>query len=55
MGTHHRSLDENGIRYLLFAKLLTYSQNNLPENLRVHSLMSKDICWGFFSESQVMK
>ncbi|KAJ3413506.1 regulator of (H+)-ATPase in vacuolar membrane [Chytridiales sp. JEL 0842] len=47
-----RALDENGVRYVLFARLFVFSQSSFPPELKPVSLQSRDITWGFYSESQ---
>ncbi|KAJ3055772.1 regulator of (H+)-ATPase in vacuolar membrane [Rhizophlyctis rosea] len=48
-----RSLDENGVRYLIFLRMFVFSQKTFPSQLRSEGLTSRDTAWGFFSESQV--
>ncbi|KAJ3091060.1 regulator of (H+)-ATPase in vacuolar membrane [Quaeritorhiza haematococci] len=48
-----RSLDENGVRYLLFMKLYQFALKTFPPHLRTSlGLSSRDIAWGYYSESQ---
>ncbi|RKO89844.1 RAVE protein 1 C terminal-domain-containing protein [Blyttiomyces helicus] len=47
-----RSLDENGVRYVLFMRLFLFSLKSFPPHLRQSKLTTRDIAWAFFSESQ---
>ncbi|KAI8818763.1 RAVE protein 1 C terminal-domain-containing protein [Fimicolochytrium jonesii] len=47
-----RSMDENGVRYMLFMRLFMFSQTSLPSQSKRTALTSRDIVWAFFSESQ---
>ncbi|KAJ3017210.1 regulator of (H+)-ATPase in vacuolar membrane [Thoreauomyces humboldtii] len=49
-----RSLDENGVRYVLFMRLFLFSQKSFPSMMKPVSLTSRDFAWGFFSDSQDM-
>ncbi|KAI8913148.1 RAVE protein 1 C terminal-domain-containing protein [Powellomyces hirtus] len=47
-----RSLDENGVRYVLFMRLFMFSQKSFPPQMKPMNLTSRDIAWGFFTDSQ---
>ncbi|KAI9089649.1 RAVE protein 1 C terminal-domain-containing protein [Phlyctochytrium arcticum] len=47
-----RSLDENGIRYVLFTRLFLFARKTFPAQDKPESLTSRDSAWAFFSESQ---
>ncbi|TPX65121.1 hypothetical protein SpCBS45565_g05402 [Spizellomyces sp. 'palustris'] len=47
-----RSLDENGVRYVLALRLFLFSQKSFPSHLKPNGLMSRDITWAYFSDSQ---
>ncbi|KAI8586289.1 RAVE protein 1 C terminal-domain-containing protein [Geranomyces variabilis] len=46
-----RSLDENGVRYILFVRLFLFSQRSFPPSMKAAGLTSRDIAWGFFTDS----
>ncbi|KAJ3174760.1 regulator of (H+)-ATPase in vacuolar membrane [Geranomyces variabilis] len=46
-----RSLDENGVRYILFVRLFLFSQRSFPASMKAAGLTSRDIAWGFFTDS----
>ncbi|KAJ3285428.1 regulator of (H+)-ATPase in vacuolar membrane, partial [Borealophlyctis nickersoniae] len=47
-----RSLDENGVRFVLFMRMFLFSQKAFPKVFKTESLTSRDIAWAFYSESQ---
>ena len=47
-----RSLDENGVRYLLSMKMYLYAMKSLPAQLRTSEVTSRDIVWAYHSESE---
>jgi len=52
-GEHQkRSLDENGLRYLLFMRRHNYLNRALPPTLRMTGLSYRDVVWALHSESQ---
>ncbi|KAJ3161107.1 regulator of (H+)-ATPase in vacuolar membrane [Geranomyces michiganensis] len=46
-----RSLDENGVRYILFVRLFLFSQRSFPPSMKATGLTSRDIAWAFFTDS----
>ncbi|KAI9006205.1 RAVE protein 1 C terminal-domain-containing protein [Gaertneriomyces semiglobifer] len=49
-----RSLDENGVRYLLFLRFFLFSQKSFPPPLRPKEVTTRDIAWAYYSDSQDM-
>ncbi|KAJ3321653.1 regulator of (H+)-ATPase in vacuolar membrane, partial [Gonapodya sp. JEL0774] len=47
-----RTLDANGVRYVLFLRLFLYSSKALPPQYRPLELQSREIAWAFYSDSQ---
>ena len=50
MEKQKRSLDENGVRYLISMRMYVYSSKAL--GYMPKALESRDICWAYYSESQ---
>ncbi|KAJ3225333.1 regulator of (H+)-ATPase in vacuolar membrane [Clydaea vesicula] len=46
-----RSLDENGVRYLLAMRIYMFSVRSFP-TMKVAELQTRDIAWAFYSDSQ---
>lgn len=47
------SIDENGLRFLMFVRSFNYLSYILPPNQRPTMLSYRDIVWAYHSESQV--
>ncbi|KAF9916958.1 regulator of (H+)-ATPase in vacuolar membrane [Lobosporangium transversale] len=48
----HHSVDDNGLRFLIFVRRFNYLSYTLPPNQRLTMLNYRDIVWAFHSESQ---
>ena len=46
-----RSLDENGVRYLLAVRMLSFTSRSLPKTIST-DFSNRDIAWAFYSDSQ---